>query len=64
MTNYTQIVDNYQRDGVVKLSAFFSEQLVTEVRAELERYMRDDLPSKPADARSLEPDGKTVRNLW
>jgi ectoine hydroxylase-related dioxygenase (phytanoyl-CoA dioxygenase family) len=37
---------------------------VAEVRAEIERYIREDLPSKPADARTLEPDGVTIRNLW
>lgn len=64
MTNRTDIAETYHRDGVVRLRAFFSQELVATIRAELERYMRDDLPSKPADARSLEPDGKTVRNLW
>jgi ectoine hydroxylase-related dioxygenase (phytanoyl-CoA dioxygenase family) len=64
MTNNADTIEAYQRDGVVRLEKFFSAELVAEVRAELERYMRDDLSSKPADARSLEPDGKTVRNLW
>ena len=64
MTDYADTIKAYQRDGVVRLRDFFSEQLVTEVRVELDRYMRDDLPSKPVDARSLEPDAKTVRNLW
>ncbi|MFT5325875.1 MAG: phytanoyl-CoA hydroxylase [Planctomycetaceae bacterium] len=64
MNNDTEIAEDYQRDGVVRLRGFFSQELVAEVRAELERYIRDDLTSKPADARSLEPDGETVRNLW
>lgn len=64
MTNSADIVDDYQRDGVVRLRGFFSTDIVAKVRAEIERYIRDDLPSKPADARSLEPDAKTVRNLW
>jgi len=64
MTDYTHIVEDYQRDGVVRLQRFFPPEIVVEVRAELERYIRDDLASKPPDARSLEPDGETVRNLW
>jgi hypothetical protein len=34
------------------------------VRAELERYIRDDLAAQPVDARTFEKDEKTVRNLW
>ena len=34
------------------------------VRAEIDRYIRDDLASKPINARTLEKDEKTVRNLW
>ena len=64
MANNTDTIEAYQRDGVVRLKGFFSAELVAEVRAELVRYMRDDLPSKPADARTLEADGRTVRNLW
>lgn len=64
MTDYTNCVEDYRRDGVVRLRQLFPQEKVAEVRAELERYMRDDLSSKPKDARTLEPDGKTVRNLW
>ena len=54
----------YERDGVVFIPAFLTPAEVAEVRAELERYIRDDLASKPPDARTLERDDKTVRNLW
>ncbi len=64
LTFYSDNLKNYQRDGVVLLRNFFTAERVAEVRAELDRYIRDDLASKPADARSLEPDGETVRNLW
>jgi phytanoyl-CoA hydroxylase len=64
MNQHAKAIEDYQRDGVVRLRGFFSKELVADVRTELERYMRDDLPSKSADARSLEPDGETVRNLW
>lgn len=64
MNEHQSIVDDYHRDGVVRIRQFFSVDTVTEIRAELDRYMRDDLPSKPNDARTLESDGQTVRNLW
>jgi ectoine hydroxylase-related dioxygenase (phytanoyl-CoA dioxygenase family) len=64
MNEHHQIMQDYERDGVVRIREFFTADTVAEIRAELERYIRDDLPSKPADARTLEADGKTFRNLW
>ena len=45
-----QLVQDYERDGVVVIRQFLSADEVAEVRAELDRYIRDDLASKPADA--------------
>ena len=59
-----QILHDYERDGVVVIRGFLSPAEVADVRAELDRYIRDDLASKPADARTVEADGTTVRNLW
>jgi ectoine hydroxylase-related dioxygenase (phytanoyl-CoA dioxygenase family) len=58
------MIENYERDGVIRVRGLFSQTEVLALRTELERYMREDLAQKPADARTLEPDGKTVRNLW
>ncbi len=62
--NPSQIVDEYERDGVVRIREFLTAAEVAELRAELDRYIRDDLASKPADAATREADGVTVRNLW
>ena len=62
--NSEQLLADYERDGVVRIRGFLSADEVAAVRAELDRYIRDDLASKPADARTLEKDEKTVRNLW
>lgn len=59
-----QLLQDYERDGVVRIRGFFSPDEVAKVRAELDRYIREDLTSKPADARTLETDNQTVRNLW
>ena len=59
-----RLVEDYENDGVIRVRGLFSANEVAAIRAELDRYMRDDLATKPADARTLEPDGKTVRNLW
>jgi phytanoyl-CoA hydroxylase len=58
------LIDDYERDGVVRLPRLFGTDEVAALRAELERYQLEELASKPADARTLEPDGVTVRNLW
>lgn len=64
MVDVAEIKAEYDREGVVLLREFLTPAEVEEIRAELERYIRDDLASKPADARTLEADETTVRNLW
>lgn len=63
-TNPDQLLADYERDGVVCVREFLSADEVAAVRAELDRYIRDDLASQPVDARTFEKDDKTVRNLW
>jgi ectoine hydroxylase-related dioxygenase (phytanoyl-CoA dioxygenase family) len=55
---------DYERDGVVLIRQFLSMAQVEELRVEIARYIREDLSHKPADARTVEADGITVRNLW
>lgn len=57
-------VADYERDGVIRVPGFLTPDEVAAVRAELDRYIRDDLPGRPADARTFEKDEQTVRNLW
>lgn len=59
-----QLLNDYERDGVACVRSFLSPEEVGAVRAELERYIREDLASKPPDAATREKDGVTVRNLW
>ena len=63
-TDPPRLLQDYERDGVVLIRQFLSADEVAAVRAELERYILDDLASKPADAATMEADGRTVRNLW
>ena len=58
------ILRDYECDGVALVRGFLSPDEVGAIRAELDRYIREDLPDKPLDARTLEADEKTVRNLW
>ena len=64
MTDHNQIVRDYQRDGVVCIRRFLTSDQIAEIRDELDRYIREDLSSLPGDAKTLESDGTTVRNLW
>lgn len=59
-----QLLQDYERDGVVRVPHFLSAAEVAAVRTELVRYIRNDLAAQPLDARTLEKDEKTVRNLW
>ena len=59
-----QLLQDYERDGVIVIRQFLSADEVAVVRDEVERYIQEDLGSKPADAATREADGKTVRNLW
>lgn len=63
-TDTRKLIQDYERDGVVMIRQFLTAEDVAAVRAELERYIRDDLAGKPTDAATMEADGKTVRNLW
>jgi len=60
----TEILTNYQNDGVVLIRSFLRADEVTAVRAEIVRYISTDLAALPPDARTFEKDEKTVRNLW
>ena len=62
--NPQNLLQDYERDGVVCMPGFLITGEVAEIRRELHRYVAEDLESKPADARTFEADGKTVRNLW
>jgi phytanoyl-CoA hydroxylase len=63
-TDTEQLLQAYKRDGVVRIREFLSAAEVDRIRAEIDRYIREDLDSKPADAATREADGITVRNLW
>ena len=64
LSDTASLIHDYENDGVIRVRRLFSAEEVAALRAELDRYMREDLASKPADARTLEADGRTVRNLW
>ncbi|MCB1209052.1 MAG: phytanoyl-CoA dioxygenase family protein [Verrucomicrobiales bacterium] len=63
-TDPAQLLADYESDGVVIIRQFLTAEEVVAVRDELDRYIRDDLAERPIDARTLEADEKTVRNLW
>lgn len=58
------ILADYERAGVALVRGFLSIEEVRAIRDELDRYIREDLDQRPVDARTLEADEKTVRNLW
>jgi ectoine hydroxylase-related dioxygenase (phytanoyl-CoA dioxygenase family) len=64
VTDPAALLADYENDGVILIRQFLTAEEVAAVRAELDRYIRDDLATLPANARTLEKDEQTVRNLW
>jgi ectoine hydroxylase-related dioxygenase (phytanoyl-CoA dioxygenase family) len=58
------ILNEYRRDGVVRVRGLFSRDEVEEIRRQVARYIRDVMPAVPEADRVLEADGVGVRNLW
>jgi phytanoyl-CoA hydroxylase len=64
MRDLSQISAEYRQNGVIRLKGLLSAEKVAEIRTEFDRYISQDLPTKPLDARTTEADETTVRNLW
>lgn len=62
--NQTSLIQDYERDGFVRVTNFLSAVDVDQIRHELDRYVQEVLPGVPPSDRTFEADGKTVRNLW
>jgi ectoine hydroxylase-related dioxygenase (phytanoyl-CoA dioxygenase family) len=60
----SELIQQYECDGCVRVRQFFSGDELAQVRCELERYMRDIAPTVPESDRVYEADGKSFRNLW
>ncbi len=54
----------YERDGVIRVPRFLSAEVLAKTRVQLANYIRQRVPTLPSGDRTLESDGKTVRNLW
>lgn len=62
--NTQKIVEDYGRDGVVRVKNFLPAEQVAEVKMQLSHYMSRVISSLPEGDRTFESDEKTVRNLW
>ncbi len=58
------VARDFERDGCVRIRELLGTADLTTVRRELERYIAQVLPNIPEADRTLEADGRTVRNLW
>ncbi len=56
--------NEYNTDGCVRVRGFLSAEEVQRVQKELERYIREIVPTVPESDRTYEADGVNVRNLW
>lgn len=55
---------NYERDGFIRVPSLVAPEEVPVLRAALDRYIRDVLPTLPKGDYVMEADGKSPRNLW
>jgi ectoine hydroxylase-related dioxygenase (phytanoyl-CoA dioxygenase family) len=62
--NIEQILTDYERDGVVRVTQFLAAAKLKEIRREVESYVRNIAPKLEASEVTFEADGKTARNLW
>ena len=59
-----RLVEEFARDGVAVVRRLFDHESLGELVGALEDYESEILPSLPRGDYTLEPDGRTVRNLW
>lgn len=57
-------LEEYRRDGVIRVRNLLSDEQVNEIKAELERYRKEVLPGLPPEDYVMEKDGVSVRNQW
>jgi len=62
--NVEQILNDYERDGVVRVEQLLSSEEAKRVRSEIANYVRDIAPNLEASEVTFEADGKSARNLW
>jgi phytanoyl-CoA hydroxylase len=62
--NLPQVVEDYERDGVVRIRQFLPPTQVHEVRREIAKYVDEIAPTLAPTEVVFEADEKTPRNLW
>jgi phytanoyl-CoA hydroxylase len=62
--SHKDILNDYERDGVVRIKQFLGSEELSIIREEIGKYVRDIAPGLEATEVTFEADGKTARNLW
>ena len=58
------VLDQFRRDGVIRVQRLLSDTQLTEFREAIDRYKREIMPGIPKEDYVLEKNGQSVRNLW
>ena len=64
MLRSEELISQFEQDGCARVRAFLDPAALSEVRRELERYVREVAPNLPPGDRTFEADGTAFRNLW
>ena len=62
--SFEELKQSYDRDGVIRVPQFLPADAPAKTRQRLANYILEQVPTLPLGDRTLESDGKTVRNLW
>ena len=60
----SSLLSDYWSNGVIHVRGLLGAQELQAARGAIERYQREILPGLPTADYTLEPDGRSVRNLW
>ena len=62
--NVDELKKTYDKDGVIRVRGFLPPDVLAETKKRLDQYIQERAATLPPGDRTLEADGKTVRNLW
>ncbi len=57
-------LEEYRRNGVIRVEGLLNDEQLTEIRSALERYQKEILPGVLEQDFVMEKDGQSVRNQW
>ena len=64
IVEHASLLSDDRNNGVIRLRSLLDAQELEAPRSAIARYQREILPPLPTADDTLEPDGRSIRNLW